>query len=522
MSVVTGISGQYISAKYGPTNSADVSAIASAYAESAASGKQDSGSYLSSTDASAFYPSTANPSGYLTTLPADLVYSAELSSYAYESSNSGKLDKSAIECDTASAITAIGGSSIGGGGGGGVVTATASATASIRSGSTGVKTGTVTAVTSIDGNALASQIILPNAAQVNGSNILAFSPTATMWTTSTVAKGIFTALQYGTGAGLFMENGQYKGYIKGNEFYVANTAYGYARAESHGTRGNRMAVQDTYSGSAEMVALGGVPRFKLGNTAGTAEITISSIGNWNDTYNTVSSNSASWGGGGVDSATVSAIASAYQVVSSVGDDGTYITSINGSALSGAGGGGAASLPISGSGDDGYGNSATSTYSETGAEFVMTGSYSGSSYLSPSTLYLVHRQNSFTRPSTLVEANRIQLSDGNDTLSLDVATISGYSNAYNTVYNNSASWGGGTPVVTATAGSDGYITSINGSGISGAGGIDSATVSAIASSYTESAASSKMDGSAVQSAYASASSTQATANGVLYILIPDGA
>lgn len=179
-----------------------------------------------------------------------------------------------------------------------------------------------------------------------------------------------------------------------------------------------------------------------------------------------------------------------------------ITAIGGSAIAG---GGAASLPISGSGDDGYGNSATSTYSETGAEFVMTGSYSGSSYLSPSTLYLVHRQNSFTRPSTLVEANRIQLSDGNDTLLLDVATISGYSDAYTTVYNNSASWGA-TPVVTATAGdgtsissvngmplldtsvssvassiasayqvvssvgSDGsYITSINGSGLSGAGG-----------------------------------------------------
>lgn len=88
-----------------------------------------------------------------------------------------------------------------------------------------------------------------------------------------------------------------------------------------------------------------------------------------------------------------------------------------------------------------------------------------------------------------------------------------------------------------------------------GGVDSATVSAIASSYAESAASSKldtlafstvsgsfltavpagyasetyvdssvsskMDSTAVQSAYASASASQATAQGVLYILIPDG-
>ena len=48
----------------------------------------------------------------------------------------------------------------------------------------------------------------------------------------------------------------------------------------------------------------------------------------------------------------------------------------------------------------------------------------------------------------------------------------------------------------------------------AGGVDSATVSAIASSYAESAASSKMDSSAIQFV---AGSSDATANGVLYIL-----
>ena len=51
------------------------------------------------------------------------------------------------------------------------------------------------------------------------------------------------------------------------------------------------------------------------------------------------------------------------------------------------------------------------------------------------------------------------------------------------------------VVTATAGDGTYVTSINGMGISGEGGVDSATVSAIASSYAESAVSSKADSSA---------------------------
>lgn len=56
-------------------------------------------------------------------------------------------------------------------------------------------------------------------------------------------------------------------------------------------------------------------------------------GNITSVYDTVSSNSATWGQGGVDSATVSAIASAYQVVSSLGGDNSYVTSINSKYIS---------------------------------------------------------------------------------------------------------------------------------------------------------------------------------------------
>lgn len=87
MSYITGISGNVISAAsagYAPTNSADVSAIASAYSESAASGKLDSSA------SSSFY-GVDNPSGFIT--------GVDLSNYAttayVDSSVSGKLDSSA-------------------------------------------------------------------------------------------------------------------------------------------------------------------------------------------------------------------------------------------------------------------------------------------------------------------------------------------------------------------------------------------------------------------------------------------
>ena len=53
------------------------------------------------------------------------------------------------------------------------------------------------------------------------------------------------------------------------------------------------------------------------------------------------------------------------------------------------------------------------------------------------------------------------------------------------------------------------------------GWDSSWNTVSSESATWGAVTSKMDSTAVQSAYASASASQATAQGVLYILIPDG-
>lgn len=86
---------------------------------------QPSGNYLSSTDASAFYPSTANPSGYVTTEYVD----SSISGFAYESSVSAWTAKqdSLTFGYSGSYISSINGSAIAdttAGGGGGVVTAT--------------------------------------------------------------------------------------------------------------------------------------------------------------------------------------------------------------------------------------------------------------------------------------------------------------------------------------------------------------------------------------------------------------
>ena len=89
--VITGISGSAIGGQ-GGTDSATVSAIASAYAESAASGKLDQSA------SGLWYPLTGNPSGFLT--------GVDLTPYAYESSVSSKVDQSAFDncCSSMSSV----------------------------------------------------------------------------------------------------------------------------------------------------------------------------------------------------------------------------------------------------------------------------------------------------------------------------------------------------------------------------------------------------------------------------------
>lgn len=123
------------SAGFAPTNSADVSAIASSYAESAASGKLDA------TASSQFL--TSVPSDYATTAYVD----SSISGFAYESAVSGwtaKQDALTFGYDTSDKISSINGSSLAGGEGGGMVTALG----------TGVDPWYQTSVSSINGMGL--------------------------------------------------------------------------------------------------------------------------------------------------------------------------------------------------------------------------------------------------------------------------------------------------------------------------------------------------------------------------------
>lgn len=417
MKFVSSISGLPISAgsaAYAPTNGADVSAVASAYAESAASGKLDS------TASSQFITST---DGLATTEYVDSSVSSKLDTTAFSTVSSNFLTSETVTATAGDGvyITSINGMGLsgqgGGGGGGEVVTATA---------------GTASYVTSINNSAIAVKNILPNATQITGSTRFYFMPTSSPFGQPT---GVISPLQYATGACLAMDNGSFKSYYKGNELFVTNTSYGVVRLEVHQSRGEHVYGSSTNSasgfhihGSGADGQFGTAKKWKIGASGISGQSSTSTPWQYGyDEYNkltsvhdTVSANSASWGGGGgvdsatvsaiasayghsalssiyagpgisyggaddpmiginydragplgtddnnvlicktdgttigvnaagelvslvgggVDSATVSAIASSYQVVSSLGDDGAYITSINGSALSGAGGGGA--------------------------------------------------------------------------------------------------------------------------------------------------------------------------------------
>lgn len=111
MSAVTGISGIQLSAAsaaYAPTNSADVSAIASSYAESAVSSKLDE-------SATADFYTTSNPSGFIDSAYVDSSVSSKadssaLSSYALSADVSGTVSTvSSYSADWNSAYSLISG-----------------------------------------------------------------------------------------------------------------------------------------------------------------------------------------------------------------------------------------------------------------------------------------------------------------------------------------------------------------------------------------------------------------------------
>ena len=249
-----------------------------------------------------------------------------------------------------------------------------------------------------------------------------------------------------------------------------------------------------------------------------------------------------------DSAAVSSIASSYaesaasgkldstaQVVSATAGDGTYVTSINGMGISGQGGGGAQVVTATGSasafegwwppfttsylvssingsallpygysalsGKSGNWNSVYSTVNSNsaswgvGASIPITGSAGDvtatyeveflsfvrndtagepdirTASLGTDQLYIDYTLDGIDHTSVSLTESMLDFMDSDGDHIVDAYSIDSWNSAVNTVANNSASWGGG---------------------------VDSATVSAIASGYAESAVSSKADSSSLSS------------------------
>lgn len=344
--VLSSLSGNLISAAsagYAPTNSADVSAIASAYQVVSATATQlNAGTaYLTSVNetpisaaragnaanaslaSSAWYDGTGR---MISALPDEETVSSIASAYA-ESAASSKQDALTFDWDADSAISSINGSALAGGGG--AVTGDYVENSAVNTTFYYTANGlTAAAITSIRGSSFVPKYLIPNTVQyLRGSNATFFYMPSNSPYGSSVT-GIWSPLKYATGACLAMaQPDSFNAYYKGNEWYVSNPSVGMLRGEVHSNRGIHVSGSLENGSSTFDVGFSGVSgqagarswglKYSGVSGVGTAESSYWSYGTAEYTqltsvYDTVSANSASWGGGGgVDSATVSAIASAY-------------------------------------------------------------------------------------------------------------------------------------------------------------------------------------------------------------------
>lgn len=201
--------------------------------------------------------------------------SAIASSYA-ESAASSKQDTLTFAYDADSAISAINGSALAGGGTvtGAYVENSALDSATARS-ATGSVLPTAIGISSISGKPLIPTLLAQPTLQYGGQSTFAYMPESSMWTTADDATGVFSPLQYATGACLAMDAGYFKAYYKGNEWFVTDSRYGYARGEVHNSRGCRVIVEHTGGAGAVLSARSTTANVTLNSTAlGTAKMEV--------------------------------------------------------------------------------------------------------------------------------------------------------------------------------------------------------------------------------------------------------
>ena len=174
------------------------------------------------TTASANFYTTANESGFISEVPA------------------GTMNESAFGYDASDNITAYNGSAIGGG--------SAPAYGYTDNGLiSSIDTSGLYATSALEAksaNAVKNQGTLGSDLSSylsQNTSYFYWMPANSPWTTADYATGIFSPLQYATGACLAMNNpASFKGYYKGNEWFIANTVSNVGqmlRGEVHRTRG---------------------------------------------------------------------------------------------------------------------------------------------------------------------------------------------------------------------------------------------------------------------------------------------
>ncbi|WP_295001947.1 hypothetical protein [uncultured Fibrobacter sp.] len=221
-------------------------------------------------------------------------------------------------------ISAINGSAIAGGGD--YVENSALDSATARSAKS-TELPLVTGVSSISGKPLLPTLLAQPTMQYGGQSTFAYMPATSMWTTADAATGVFTPLRYATGACLAMDAGDYfKAYYKGNEWFVSNTQYGMLRGEIHQTRGLRIVASGANSASGFELNTNGVGG--VSNNGSAWQYGVSEYNNLTSVHDTVSSNSAAWGQGGV----VTSVESGTSYTGTTTAVVTGITGINGSGI----------------------------------------------------------------------------------------------------------------------------------------------------------------------------------------------
>lgn len=303
-------------------SSATCSSIASSYAKSAASSKQDSSAmsaYALSSDVSGVIDTvTGNSAAWSETAYIPLSSTAiEMNSTAYSATYGlESIDLFVKDADSSNVLIEPAGISFKSGNGtnigfvdpyhignwdgvyntvstnsaswisGGV--STASATAYRQNGTQLV---TFTGVASADSKPLIAQTIQAGAVQSIGTSNFFYGPSAKPFTANTA--GIYSPLQYATGACLAMDGGTYRAYYKGNEWFISDygtNRSGAVRAEVHSTRGIHISGSNTAGVGFDLLTSG----LNFTNNTGTTSMTPANIAEWKSCNNTVSSNSAIW------------------------------------------------------------------------------------------------------------------------------------------------------------------------------------------------------------------------------------